>query len=34
VSAWRGRLLIDADDQEGAPPVAVISFHAMELEKS
>jgi predicted permease len=27
VSAWRGRLLIDADDQEGAPPVAVMSFH-------
>jgi predicted permease len=32
VSAWRGRLLIDADDQEGAPPVAVMSFHAW-LEK-
>ncbi|MGB6609929.1 MAG: ABC transporter permease, partial [Acidobacteriaceae bacterium] len=28
VSAWRGRLLTDADDQEGAPPVAVMSFHA------
>jgi len=28
VSAWRGRLLIDADDREGAPPVAVMSFHA------
>jgi predicted permease len=27
VSAWRGRLLIDADDREGAPPVAVMSFH-------
>lgn len=26
VSAWRGRLFTDADDQEGAPPVAVMSF--------
>jgi putative ABC transport system permease protein len=30
VSAWRGRLLTDADDQESAPPVAVMSFHAWE----
>jgi putative ABC transport system permease protein len=30
ISAWRGRLLIDADDQEGAPPVAVMSFHAWQ----
>src|SRR5580692_7935440 len=30
VSAWRGRLMIDADDQEGAPPVAVMSFHAWQ----
>jgi hypothetical protein len=30
VSAWRGRLLIDADDQEGTPPVAVMSFHAWQ----
>jgi predicted permease len=30
VSAWRGRLLIDADDQEGAPPLAVITFHAWQ----
>jgi len=30
VSAWRGRLLIDADDQEGAPPVAAMSFHAWQ----
>ena len=28
VSAWRGRLLTDADDQEGASPAAVMSFHA------
>jgi putative ABC transport system permease protein len=28
VSAWRGRLLTDADDREGAPPVTVLSFHA------
>ncbi|HEY7390013.1 MAG TPA: ABC transporter permease [Bryobacteraceae bacterium] len=27
ISAWRGRPLTDADDHEGAPPVAVISFH-------
>ena len=30
VSAWRGRLFINADDQEGAPPVAVLSFHAWQ----
>jgi predicted permease len=30
ISAWRGRLFADADDQEGAPPVAVISFHAWQ----
>jgi putative ABC transport system permease protein len=30
VSAWRGRLLIDADDQQSAPPVAVMSFHAWQ----
>ena len=30
VSAWRGRLLTDADDREGAPPVAVMSFHAWQ----
>jgi putative ABC transport system permease protein len=27
VHAWIGRLMTDADDQEGAPPVAVMSFH-------
>jgi putative ABC transport system permease protein len=27
---WRGRLFTDADDQEGAPPVAVMSFHTWE----
>ena len=32
VSAWRGRLFGDGDDQEGAPPVAVMSFHAWELK--
>src|SRR5205823_563643 len=26
ISAWRGRLFADADDQEDAPPVAVMSF--------
>jgi predicted permease len=30
VSAWRGRLFVDADDREGAPPVAVMSFHAWQ----
>ncbi|MEA2540911.1 MAG: hypothetical protein QOH35_2277 [Acidobacteriaceae bacterium] len=30
VSAWRGRLFVDADDLEGAPPVAVMSFHAWQ----
>jgi len=27
VQPWIGRLLSDADDEEGAPPVAVMSFH-------
>lgn len=30
ISAGRGRLLTDADDQEGAPPVAVMSFHTWQ----
>ena len=30
VSAWRGRLFVDADDEESAAPVAVISFHAWQ----
>ncbi|HEY1810453.1 MAG TPA: ABC transporter permease [Acidobacteriaceae bacterium] len=30
LSAWRGRLLTDADDQQGASPVAVMSFHAWQ----
>ena len=30
ISQWRGRLFTDADDQEGAPPVAVMSFHAWQ----
>ncbi|MGB7352254.1 MAG: ABC transporter permease, partial [Acidobacteriaceae bacterium] len=30
LSAWRGRLFTDADDQQGAPPVAVMSFHAWQ----
>jgi len=30
VTAWRGRVFIDADDQEGAPPVAVMSFHTWQ----
>jgi hypothetical protein len=31
VSAWRGRLLIDDDDQEGAPPVAVTSSQCSQV---
>ena len=27
VKAWIGRLMTDEDDQEGAPPVAVMSYH-------
>jgi predicted permease len=27
VQPWLGRLMTDADDQEGAPPVAVMSYH-------
>jgi putative ABC transport system permease protein len=30
IAAWRGRLFDDADDAEGAPPVAVISFQAWQ----
>ena len=30
VSGWRGRLLSDTDDKEGAPPLAVMSFHAWQ----
>jgi predicted permease len=30
ISAWRGRLFTDADDQEGQPPVAVMSFRAWQ----
>ena len=30
ISSWRGRLLSDADDREGAPPVAVMSFHTWQ----
>jgi MacB-like periplasmic core domain len=29
-SPWRGRLFTDADDREGAPPVAVMSFHTWQ----
>ncbi len=30
VSAWSGRLFVNADDQEGAQPVAVMSFHTWQ----
>jgi putative ABC transport system permease protein len=30
VAAWRGRLFTAADDREGGPPVAVMSFHAWQ----
>lgn len=29
-SVWRGRLFTDADDEEGAPPVAVMSFRTWQ----
>ena len=32
VSAWRGRLFARSDDRLGAPPVAVISFHAWQAD--
>ncbi len=30
IIAWRGRLFTDADDRQGAPPVAVMSFHTWQ----
>jgi putative ABC transport system permease protein len=30
VSAWRGRVFTEADDREGTPPVAVMSFHTWQ----
>ena len=30
ISPWRGRFFTDADDREGAPPVALLSFHAWQ----
>ena len=30
VAAWRGHVFSDGDDREGAPPVAVMSFHAWQ----
>lgn len=30
IGPWRGRMLTDADDVEGAPPVAVISFRTWQ----
>jgi putative ABC transport system permease protein len=30
ISAWRGRLFTEADEREGAPPVAVVSFHTWQ----
>jgi putative ABC transport system permease protein len=30
ISAWRGRFFTDTDDREGAPPVAVMSFHTWQ----
>jgi putative ABC transport system permease protein len=32
ISAWRGRLFTDADDREGAPPVAVMSFRIWQVQ--
>jgi len=30
VQPWIGRLMTDADDEEGAPPVAVMSYHVWQ----
>ena len=30
IPAWRGRFFTNVDDREGAPPVAVLSFHAWQ----
>jgi predicted permease len=30
IAAWRGRLFTDADDEEGAPPAAVMSFRTWQ----
>jgi predicted permease len=32
ISAWRGRLFTDADDQEGASPVAVMSYRTWQAK--
>jgi putative ABC transport system permease protein len=32
ISPWRGRLFTDFDDQEGAPPVTVMSFHTWQAK--
>jgi putative ABC transport system permease protein len=32
VPSWRGRLFTDADDRQGAPPVAVMSFHTWQAK--
>ena len=32
VQPWIGRLMTDADDVEGAPPVAVMSYRRLERE--
>ncbi|HEY7306321.1 MAG TPA: ABC transporter permease, partial [Bryobacteraceae bacterium] len=34
VQPWIGRLMTDADDQEGAPPVAVMSYHVWQEKYS
>jgi putative ABC transport system permease protein len=34
VQPWTGRLMIDADDQEGAPPVAVMSYRIWQQKYS
>jgi predicted permease len=30
IGAWAGRVLADSDDREGAPPVAVMSYHVWQ----
>ncbi|QNI31513.1 ABC transporter permease [Alloacidobacterium dinghuense] len=32
IGAWAGRVLTDSDDREGAPPVAMMTYHAWQTK--
>ena len=32
IGSWAGRVLTDSDDREGAPPVAVMTYHAWQTK--